>query len=406
MKLVKLIGPMEPKRLMEIMGRMRRMDLIGLISLTSLMGVLSGCSMSNEGLEPEPEPVIEEVAIRFNGNELEEQMQTRVNGQTRAGTPLSDAGVTQFKVWGYKNMSYTAGNYGDLQTVFPGYTVKYQANSAATTATNSSNWEYILLDPPGQTIKYWDWDANAYRFYAVTGTPADDAADLAAHPDRYLVNETNMPNGPYEMTFSADVTDMATTPYFSRLWFSTGEMPAYADKQFGKPVQLEFLKPYARVRFIFKYVYPREGIKLDDQEFRPTAAGDKIIRKGTVTISYPLAGTETCESFTMTPDNTNALDKFTVDYDPEDDSKDYSGTDKGWYAVLPNNSQGSYTLSVKINNVDKSCVVPAQYMQWQPGYSYTYIFKITDEGGVEIGWVEYVVTPWTEMEANWTTYNW
>ena len=45
-------------------------------------------------------------------------------------------------------------------------------------------------------------------------------------------------------------------------------------------------------------------------------------------------------------------------------------------------------------------------MSWLPGYSYTYIFKITEEGGVEIGWVETAVTDWTEMNADHTVYNW
>ena len=45
-------------------------------------------------------------------------------------------------------------------------------------------------------------------------------------------------------------------------------------------------------------------------------------------------------------------------------------------------------------------------MKWLPGYSYTYIFKITDAGGVEIGWVDYKVTPWTDMEVSKSVYNW
>ena len=101
-----------------------------------------------------------------------------------------------------------------------------------------------------------------------------------------------------------------------------------------------------------------------------------------------------------------------MDYDPEDDSKNYvtlsSGlmTSDGWYVLLPNISQGSYTLSVKVNEETKKAEVPQQYMQWLPGYSYTYVFKITDEGGVAIGWVEYAVTPWTEQEADRPVYNW
>ena len=45
-------------------------------------------------------------------------------------------------------------------------------------------------------------------------------------------------------------------------------------------------------------------------------------------------------------------------------------------------------------------------MQWLPGYQYTYVFKIDAAGGVEIGWVDYAVTPWTDIVADHTVYNW
>ena len=74
--------------------------------------------------------------------------------------------------------------------------------------------------------------------------------------------------------------------------------------------------------------------------------------------------------------------------------------------VLPTLSQGSYTLSVKVNNETKTCSVPAEYMRWLPGYSYTYIFKILEEGGVEIELVQAAVTPWVDMAVDYTGYNW
>ena len=346
---------------------------------------LAACSGS-DSVEPEPLPTLQ-TAISFAGNMEEEQAVTRATGVS-----LSEK-ATAFTVWGYKNMSYAAGVYDDLQEVFPGYTVRWQDNSAATTTTNSNGWEYVLLDPAGQTIKYWDWDAAAYRFFAVTG---------------YDAHAPNEPDGPHTFSINADATNTAATPYYSHLWFSTGAPETYPTRQFGRPVVLEFLKPYARVRFMFMFTFPREGIILSDVELKPTADGSKIVRKGTVTVSYPIKGASTKESFSMTPDADPGthLSAFTEDYDPEDDSKVYEQTDNGWYMVLPNQTQGSYTLSLKVNGADKSCAVPAEYMQWLPGYSYTYIFKITDEGGVEIGWVESAVTPWTNMEADRTVYNW
>ena len=415
--LMGLIGPIGPIRLM---------GLISLISLMGLMGCSGGGGDDAPGLPPTPPPTptVTETAISFSGAESLEQAVSSggSDGANRAnrraaGTPLSEKATT-FHVWGYKNMT------SSTQPVFPGYRVDWSANSAATTTTNSKGWEYVGIKESNkeeQTIKYWDWGAAAYRYFAVTGwgetpptPPATYEADKAYGTDK--TNETNE----YEISMLADASsaeERAKTPYFSKLWFSTGDLVDYPDKQFGKPVTLEFLKPYARVRFLYKYSTPREGFKLKDQKFRPTndvnveeANKVKIARKGTVTVHYPTDGPEIKEWYSVVVDDNKStrLEAFTEDFDPDDDTKVYSVSDNGWYWVLPRTSQGSYTLTVNINNSDsdRSVTVPAQYMQWLPGYSYTYIFKITEEGGVEIGWVEYAMTPWTEMTATKTVYNW
>lgn len=382
-------------RLMGLMGPMGLMRLIGLIGLTS-------CGGDAPLTEAEEPPAEVGTVISFSAQEgAEQEMSQGARGYTRAGTPLS-AIATQFTVWGHKNMRYNDDAYLEKQTVFPGYTVKWQENSAATTTTNSNGWEYLLPSNPSQTVKYWDWSAAAYRFFAVTNYNEANGANGTYGPASAY--ET------YRYDIAADASDAAgidATPYFSRLWFSTGDPVTYADKQFGRPVTLEFLKPLARVRYIFKYTYPREGIALSEQAFKPTA-DTRIARKGTVTVIYPLDGTEIKEWYETTPDagGTGALEALEEDYDPENDRKTYTVSDNGWYVVLPNLTQGSYTLSVKVNGETKRATVPAEYMRWLPGYSYTYVFKITDEGGVEIGWVESAVTPWTEMSADWTVYNW
>ena len=407
LSLISLIG---------LIGHIGHIGLIGQGLIGLMILGLTSCSGSGDDdlQESQPETNSDMVAITFNGSGGAETAVTRADG-----TPLSEK-ATSFTVWGYKNMSYDAGIYGGTQTVFPSYEVNWTSNSAGTTTSNSNGWEYVA-QTPNQTIKFWDWSAKAYRFFAVTGwsgeEPPTPPATYAANKT-YGANETYETYRAYKVSMLADAsstTEMAKTPYFSHLWFSTGDPVAYPDKQFGKPVVLEFLKPYTRVRFIFKYVYPREGIKLEEKKFRPTvdvgAAEEdkvKIARKGVVTVHFPTEGTEIKEwySVEVDADKSTRLSAFSEDYDPEDDTKDYVQTDNGWYTVLPNNTQGSYTLSVKVNGDAKTAVVPANYMQWLPGYSYTYIFKITEEGGVEIGWVESAVTPWTEMEAPWTVYNW
>ena len=432
-KLRKLIGPMGLMGLISLIGHI---GLIGRMSLMGLMGLISlgltACSSGggDDAVAPAPTPVTE-VAISFGGNESQEvDVSNGASGANKAyganraygayrraaGAPLSES-ATRFNVWGYKNMDYNDGTgaYGGTQTVFPGYQVDWHENTAATTTTNSSGWEYIQPGLPDQTIKYWDWGAKAYRYFAVTGW---SGAAPPAPPATYEANETYGPTeayGAYAFSMLADASDateMAKSPYFSKLWFSTGDPVAYPDKQFGKPVTLEFLKPYARVRFLFKYSTPREGFKLGVPSFKPTDGSKKIARKGTVTVHYPTEGPEIKEWYTVepnsdsNPDVNKALEAFTEDFDPDDDTKNYTTCDNGWYWVLPNNTQGSYTLTVTVNNSGRSVTVPAQYMQWLPGYSYTYIFKVTEEGGVEIGWVEYAMTPWTEMEVSKSVYNW
>ena len=382
-----------------LMRHIGPMSLIGLIGLMNCLGLM-GCSSDSGEQEPAPAPI--GTSIAFSAQQGDEQKVAGARA-TRAGTPLSEAGVTRFTVWGYKNMSYDEGtsSYGDLQTVFPGYNVNWYSGSSS--ASNSNGWEYVAQQLSGdeQTIKYWDWAAKAYRFFAVTGSSSHTDNALSGHEFTFAADASPIREG----DASADAkiaANIAATPFFTKLWFSTGAIEDYPTKQFGKPVQLEFLKPFSRVRFLFTYSYSAEAVKVTSPSFKPTDDGSKIARKGTVTVSYPLTGTATKESYTITKNDSPAigeeLEAFTEEYIPE-------GTEK-WYTVFPAPSQGSYTMSVIVDNVAKTAVVPAEYMTWQPGYSYTYIFKITEQGGVEIDMVQSAVTPWTELENDHQVYNW
>lgn len=336
---------------------------------------------------------------------------------TRATTQPLEAKTHTFTVYGYKNTTYDPAthSFDGLQTVMPAFVVNWQDNSVATTTTNTQGWEYVG-QAADQTVKYWDWGATAYRFFATAESHAYDstketAEQHAAHTPQWATPSAQEPQT-ITVTLAADASSddaITATPYYAHLWFSTGDPVAFPDKLFGRPVLLEFVKPFTRVRFLFKYAYPREGIELEGKSFRPTDSSKKIARKGTVSVIYPLTGTETHERFASVPDAGDAepIDEFAEDFDPEDDGKTYTETDHGWYMVLPNpDNAETYTLQVKVNGETKIASVPAEYMQWLPGYSYTYIFKITDEGGVEIGGVEYAATPWVDMETDWTVYNW
>ena len=365
----------------------------GLSILSILMGLMS-CSQESADSPVEPVEPTMETAIAFSANQNEETV-------TRATTPLHEKGVNTFIVWGFKNTGVTGNDYTAYQNVIPGYTVRWYDNSGYTTTSNTNGWEYVnqqSVNDPEQTIKYWDWDAKAYRFFGITG-------------GAYSTHEAN---GAYEVTITVDGSSEENTPYYSHLWISNG---GEGQKPFGQPVQLEFIKPLSKVRFMFIFEDPSlaSTTELSGKSFAPTN-GNTIKTKAQLTISYPLTGTSVAETATFTSEP-EGLTAFTQDY-YESVTKNGDGIviSPYWgapenplenvYTVLPATNQGTYTLTVDVNGEPKTTVVPAEYMNWQLGYQYTYIFKVHVDGGVSINAVQAAFTTWTDHPGDHTIYNW
>lgn len=332
-------------------------------------------SCSQDQVPPEePKPEKQEKAIAFSGNMMEEEV-------TRAETPL-ETYTTSFRVWAIKNNGPQENPYSTYQMVMPEYRVRYVDNSSS--ATNSSGWEYILTAYPDQTPKYWDMEAKAYRFFGI--------AEMSATPGTWVHNASD-----HTYTCHVDATNEEEAPFYTHLWFSTGDPNDYPTRQFGQPVTLEFIKPFAEVQFKFTFANPSvtPTPMLEDYDFRPLTTGQRIAMTGTVVITFPITGTETQESWESTPDPEykKFLTAFTV-------------PDTG-YKVFPIRNQCAYKLTVAVNGVDKDCTVPAQYMNWNPGYRYTYIFKVNDDGSVKLESVEVGVTTWTDVPpVDYNLYNW
>ena len=83
-------------------------------------------------------------------------------------------------------------------------------------------------------------------------------------------------------------------------------------------------------------------------------------------------------------------------------------TTEKWYYVLPAENQGSYTIEVAVMTEEiKTAVVPAEYMSWQPGYEYTYKFKITEGGGITMDIIQVAINDWSNRKSSsHTVYNW
>lgn len=356
-------------------------------TLNSSLLTLTSCSSDPVSEERE---VKQGAPIAFSGNMMEEEV-------TRAGsTPLQNTGINSFRVWAIKNM---LTDYSTYQMVMPEYRVRYADNSSS--ATNSSGWDYILIAYPDQTPKYWDWEAKAYRFFAVTGATAVTGNNPA----------TDGTYDSYTASLIADATNEGNTPYYSKLWFSTGNTTDYPTRLFGKPVTLQFMQPFSKVRFMLILSDPESKTYtvLEDDDFRPTDPERSIAKKASVTVTYPLKGTKTTEAFLVVANSvTQTLGSFNQRW-TEADSEAHPATTENhhWETVVPATNQGSYTYKVTINGEEKSCVVPAQYMDWLPGYSYTYIFKVNAEGGVELATVRTAFTDWQDgIDKEISLYNW
>ena len=381
---------MRLRGVMRVMGPMGPMGLMGLIGLIGLIGLL-GCSADDEAGS-------RETPIVFTGDRQAEEQVTRGNANaTRAVTPLYELEKT-FTVYGAKNGDYNAatGSYASYQTVFQGYTVRWLNNSVATTTTNSRGWEYVNQQLPGaleQTVKFWDYSADAYRFMAVTGSGVTPTTTTA---DGVTVSR---------LTFEANATNPETMPYYSHLWFSNNK------NDYGKPVTLVFVKPLCRVRFMFTFENPADAADTElSGKSLARSDGKNIMTGGKVYVDYPLTGTATAETLSI-DDNASGLSELTKDYytveDPKETDENLIAGKEYWYTLLPApDGQGTLTLTVSVNGDPKTTVVPKEYTKWLPGYEYTYIFKVHVDGGVSIDKVQSAFTDWIEHVGSHEIYNW
>ena len=361
-----------------------------------------GCGGSGDepGGSPVPQPQPNgDAPISFSGSLSEGESES--HARTRTGATALSATHQTFYAWAYKNP--TASTY---ETVMQKFKVNWRSGSAGTSTTNSSGWEYVNQQGNSdivQSIKYWDFSAVDYRFFGYTGSTESSSA-----PHYHCTESSSSVSISFDVSVAsnpqADPVTLpltSTTPLFSKLWYKTGS--AIANDII--PVQLEFLQPYVKVRFIFKQSAPADvNFYKKDIRFAPKDDTKEIATAGTFTVTYPLKGNSTTELWSVSSTTT-------IDYLSQAD--DVVGNppvsdDGNWYVVLPAHAddQGPYTLSLKVNNEQRSVIVPAQYMEWRPGYEYTYIFKITDVGGVALDGVVAGFRDWTTEEVNKEIYNW
>lgn len=206
-------------------------------------------------------------------------------------------------------------------TVFNNYQANYVSNTANTTESNSSNWEYVGYKnlPNGvvtnvgvtayaidnannaaidQTIKYWDYAAPQYDFAAYSlGTGAGTTPTYATAS---AISFATLGTNAYTLTGSADelkacyISDLVTAYNVNN---GTTHISDY-----GNPVQFSFRSLAAKIRIAFYETIP--GYSVKDVQFYTAATGgtaDNIPTlftstavlpsgSGTMTVKFPTTG--------------------------------------------------------------------------------------------------------------------
>lgn len=411
---------------------MRKNIFFAAVALVALVNCTSDERIGGEAISPDS-PQVGQGAIVFS---------TDSKGITRAGSTGADAAEVlnkNFVVFGTKTSS---GASQTTQTVFDNYQANFVTNSAHTTTSNSAGWEYVGYTnlPNGvptdvgvttyanntttntngieQTIKYWDYSADHYDFFAYSLGKGVTSGGTTTYAKASALQKDNT-NG-YTYTLSGTTAQLSEC-YISDLLKKT-DMNAT-----NTQVSLQFQQLVSKLRIGLYEIIP--GYSVKDVKFYPSAAGTSeyeaylyvtegslLPPQGTFTVTFDAngkpqvaldtssggsgsGGTVTNVSF-GNAQSTASENKWSnwasKEYKEVETDALFLGrtssacTISEAQSVLPNpngsklNLKVDYTLVSRDGNGETiqvtgaTATVPAEYAKWQPGYSYTYLFKISD----------------------------
>ena len=257
------------------------------------------------------------------------QFSMSLPNMTRAGGELIGATAAEklggmFVVEGTKGTE--AADAPSSTVVFDNYLVGYEANTAATTKSNTHNWEYVDKQTgiagrmtaatwaslhsgddhaKAQTIKYWDYSQDQYDFIAWSTGKLEAVTDAEVSGSKVKVTRINTgttlaSNG---FTMTAASADDLLQCYYT-------DINTVLKTNYGAPVTLTFKNMAAKVRVALYETVP--GYSVKDVKFyqsdptAPTDLGtgsspanaflftmgsDVLPQSGDVLVYYPHLGT-------------------------------------------------------------------------------------------------------------------
>lgn len=374
-------------------------------------------------------------AIQFGGGT------TKTHRATSNGVyKIENLKANGFWVYGTKHSADEDKTATYDQPVYTNYYLNYKDGTANNTQSNTAGWEYVGVDntkyrdnvtpkvDAAQTIKYWDYSAQAYTFYAATAKPADVGAGTVTI--KKITADAGANASVYTKGYEVTLKDGAT---WDELYFADRKViTKTADAEHGKhdvyggEVNFKFRNALTKVRVamyetipgysvtIDKFYYTNEGETAQTTEatdkFKADASNTPLVTS-TEGVTYKVVYYNKTEASgqlenqpKMLPNKTgkgatknvlelgdgNNLKQGTklseIITTPTYDTKD------GKYTLFMPQADNDKTLSLKVDytltSLDGSnekihvngatAVIPAKYLCWRPNYAYTYLFKISD----------------------------
>lgn len=367
-------------------------------------------------------------AINFGGGT------GKITRANLSGEPAAKALGKHFVVFGDKT-----GADDKTQSVYDHYDVQWKGTDATSlTQSNQKGWEYVGYTPnknsglendATQSIKYWDYSAKEYNFAAFSLGKKTGVTDPYKNQIKFdeegtitdgKVKISKISDKATSYTVEGNVSDIAEL-YISDRITAKPSGASSPDINYQNDVQFNFRALKTLVRMgIFETV---PGYSVKDVNFYSSTN----TTSAQASTTPGLYATETTipdgnGKATITFGAKNAKDgsynKALVAWNSNDNKKDitfetlklkgaeFNEEAKDQYigrvssdaslpanykTVIPSTQIGALTLKVDYTLVSTDgsketikvtgaeATVPSEYTQWQPNYSYTYIFKISDK---------------------------
>ena len=332
--------------------------------------------------------------------------------------------------------------YGDktndtgTQAVYDHYDVKWIGVEAdKKTQTNQHGWEYVGYTPnknsslatdAKQSIKYWDYSAYEYNFAAFSLGKLTSQTENNPYENQVDKNATTIGSGKVKISQieskATKYTIEGSAEAITNLYISdrVTAKPSNATKpdiNYKDAVEFNFRALKSQVRMgIFEIIpgYSVKDVKFYSSSTSTTATETPSLYaktnsipagEGKATVTFGASGATDYNKAKVEWESQNNVEYITFGdlSKKKEEAKEEAGTTyigrtandaslpTNYTTVIPSTGIGALTLKVdytlvstdgsneEIKVTGATATVPSEYTQWQPNYSYTYIFKISDK---------------------------